>query len=131
MHTIFQICSVAILSVLLCAAVNNRAREIGTVLTMAVCVMILLSAGSYLKPVMDFLEQLGNLGNLNGGMVGILIKAVGIGILTDITGLICADSGNSSLGKAVQIVSTIVIIWISLPVYNGLLDLISRILEAI
>ena len=131
MNTIFQICSVAVLCILLCTTVNTRTREIGTVLSMAVCVMILLSAGNYLMPIMDFLENLKHLGKLDGDMVGILVKVVGIGMITDITNQICGDSGNASLGKAVQTVSAIVIIWLSLPVYNGLLDLISGILEAI
>lgn len=131
MHTILQICSLAIVCILLSTTVNNRSKEIGTVLSMAGCVLILLLAGSYLMPVMDFLEQLKQLGNLNGDLVRILVKVVGISLITDITGLICGDSGNASLGKVVQISAAIVVIWLSLPVYNLLLDLISNILEAI
>ena len=131
MHTIFQICSLAIVCILLSTTVNNRSKEIGTVLSMAGCVLILLLAGSYLVPVIDFLEQLKQLGNLNGDLVRILVKVVGISLITDITGLICGDSGNASLGKVVQISAAIVVIWLSLPVYNLLLDLISNILEAI
>ena len=131
MHTIFQICSLSIVCILLSTTVNNRSKEIGTVLSMAGCVLILLLAGSYLVPVMDFLEHLKQLGNLNGDLVRILVKVVGISLITDITGLICGDSGNASLGKVVQISAAIVVIWLSLPVYSLLLDLISNILEAI
>lgn len=129
METVFQICTVAILAVLLCATVSNRAKEIGSVLSMAVCVMILLSGARYLSPIMDFISQLRQIGNLSGDMIGILVKIVGIGMISEITCLICSDSGNGSLGKAVQIVTTVVTVWLAMPIYNALLDLIRRILE--
>lgn len=131
METVFQVCTAAMIAALLSGMLDGRAKEIGTILSMAVCVMILLAAGAYLQPVVAFMNSLEKLGNLNPDITGILLKVAGIGILSEITGLICRDSGNSSLAKAIQILSTIVILWMSIPVYNMLLELIGAILEGV
>jgi hypothetical protein len=56
---------------------------------------------------------------------------IGIGILSEISALICADAGNSSLGKALQILGGTAMLWLSLPVFRTLVDLIRSILGAL
>lgn len=103
-------------------------KDIGLLLAMAACVMVAAAAVSYLEPVLTFLRRLEELGDLQGDMMGILLKAVGIGIVAEIAGLISADSGNASLGKTLQLLSSGVILWLSLPIFTSLLDLIQKIL---
>ena len=64
-------------------------------------------------------------------MVKILMKVTGIGILTEITVLLCADSGNSSLGQSLRTLSTGVILWLALPIFQAMLDLVQSILEGL
>ena len=108
-----------------------RRQEFGILLGMAVCVMVLLAAMEYLEPVMELLRSLEELGELDGDLILILVKAVGIGLVTEIAGLICADSGNASAGKALQLLGTTVILWLSVPLFTALLNLIREILEGL
>ena len=100
-------------------------------LTIGVCCMVMLAAVTYIKPIADFLERLQTIGNLDGDIFKILLKAVGIGLLAEFTSLICADAGNASLGKATQLMATAAILWISIPLLERLLELIDNILGAI
>ena len=61
-------------------------------------------------------------------MLEILFKCVGIGLLAEISVLVCNDMGNASMGKTLQILATVVILWLSLPMLNSLLELMGRIL---
>lgn len=108
-----------------------RRQEMGLVLGMAVCAMVAVSALEYLEPVMDLLDTMKDLGGLDGELLGVLIKAVGIGLLSEIAGMVCADSGNSSLGKSLQLLGTVVILWLSVPLFTALLELIREILEGL
>ena len=76
----------------------------------------------------DFLRQLESLGNLNSQMVQILFKVVGIGLVSEIAAMICSDAGNASLGKSLQILGSAVILWLSIPVFQTLLELIRQII---
>ena len=106
-----------------------RRQEMGTLLSLAVCVMAACVALEYLEPVMELLGSLEAMGELDGAMITILLKAVGIGLVTEIACVVCTDSGNSAMGKALQLLGTAVILWLSLPLFTALLDLIREILD--
>ena len=106
-------------------------KEMGLVLTAAVCAMIALAAAEYLEPVMVLLRRLEELGQLDGSMVGILLKCVGIGLITEIAGMVCTDSGNGSMAKALQLLGTAAVLWLAVPLFDGLLTLIQEILEGL
>ena len=105
-----------------------RRQEMGMLLGLAVCVMVLALGMTYLKPVLELVDTLKALGELDGECISILMKAVGIGLVTEVAVLVCNDSGNSSMGKALQLLGTVVILWLSVPLFTGLLELIQEIL---
>lgn len=106
-------------------------KEMGLVLSAAVCAMIALAAAEYLEPVLDLLRRLEELGGLDGAMIAILLKCVGIGLITEIAGMVCTDSGNASLAKALQLLGTAAVLWLAVPLFDGLLTLIQEILEGL
>ena len=103
-----------------------RRQEMGILLGMAVCVMVMGVAMAYLEPILELVDTLQTMGGLDKELTGILLKAVGIGLVTEIAGLICADSGNGSLGRVLQLLGTVVILWLSLPLFHALLELIQE-----
>lgn len=119
----------ALVGVVLILALGRK--DLGLLLAMAVCVMIALSAVRYLEPVMDLLDKLQSIGGIDGDLVVIVLRAVGISLVTEIAGLICTDSGNASLAKILQILGVSVVLWISLPIFEALLTLIQEILEGL
>ena len=68
------------------------------------------------------------MGNLRSDLLGILLKAVGIGLISEIAAVVCSDSGNAGLGKMIQLIGSVVILWLSIPVFQALLDLVQTIL---
>lgn len=108
-----------------------RRQEWGILLGMAACVLVVLAAASYLRPVTLLLDSLKTMGELDGELMTVLLKAAGIGLTTEIASLICTDSGNASLGKGLQLLGTVVILWLSIPLFRGLLELIQEILEGL
>ena len=103
-----------------------RRQEMGVLLGMAVCAMVMVVAMAYLGPVLELVETLQELGGLDEELTSILLKSVGIGLVTEIAGLICDDSGNASLGKSLQLLGTVAILWLSVPLFTSLLELIQE-----
>ena len=125
-----QACGGIMLAVILVLMLGSN-REMGTLLTLGVCAMVAIISMTYLRPVVALVNSLQEIGNLDGDLVRILMKAAGIGLLTEIAGLICADAGNASLGKSVQILGSSVILWLSLPLFTAVMDLLREILGAL
>ena len=121
----------ALITAMLCIILQRQGKEYALVLVLAVSVMGACLALTYIKPVISFLEQLCDLGGLDGEILKILLKAVGVGLIGEISGTICADSGNASLGKMLQLLSAAVILWLSLPILQQVMDLIGDVLEGV
>lgn len=98
------------------------------VLGIGACCMVAVVALEYLRPVMEFVKELENIGGLDHSLIRILLKVTGIGMICEICALACSDGGFGSLGKTVKILGTTVILWLSLPLYAVLVELLQRIL---
>lgn len=117
-----------LLTVILVLALGKEGKHTALLLVLAVCAMVGVLAMGYLEPVINFIQRLSVLGRVNGEMLGILLRVVGIGLIGEIAALICADSGNASLGKVLQILSATLILRLSLPLLEQLLNLLEGIL---
>lgn len=105
-----------------------RRQEMGLLLCVCVCAMTAMAAVEYLDPVLELLDSLQAAGSMDTQMVAILLKAVGIGLVTEIACTVCADSGNASLGKTLQLLGTAVVLWMAVPLFQALLEMIGDIL---
>ena len=117
-----------LLTTILVLALGSQGKQTAMLLVLAVCAMVGVLALSYLEPVVQFVQKLRAVGNLDGGMLQILLKAVGIGLIGEIASTICADSGNAALGKTLQMLSAAVILRLSVPLLEQLFDLLEQIL---
>lgn len=123
-----QVCGGVVIAAILVLTLKSHCREIASVLAIAVCCMAVLTAISYLQPVLAFLETLEKLGGMDSSMVKTLLKVTGIGILGEVSRLICKDAGNESMGKSIQLLGTAVILYLSIPLFTALIELSQRIL---
>lgn len=128
MELFAKICGFVFLALILMLTIGTRSKELSLVLGIAVCCMVCMAALEYLRPVIEFLSTLQELGGLNHEVIRILLKVTGIGLICEICALVCSDGGASSLGKAVKLAGTAVILWLSLPLYTMLVDLLVKIL---
>ncbi len=128
MELFWKTAAAVLLALVLVPTLEKTEKDFSVLLTMAVCAMAAMAAISYLKPVLDLLWQLRDLGDLAGQTLEILLKAVGIGMVAEIAGMICRDAGNGSMGKTMQILASAVILYLSIPLLKGFLSLIQEIL---
>ena len=127
MELFWKAIAVSLLTVILGAVMGKKDKDISVLLSIAGCVLIAGFTAVYLSPVVRFLGELESMGNLRSDLLGILLKAVGIGLISEIA-VVCSDSGNAGLGKMIQLIGSVVILWLSIPVFQALLDLVQTIL---
>ena len=117
-----------LVALILWISLGKQNKDFSVLLTLMVCSMVFMMAISFLRPLVQFVKKLQSMGGLDKDMVGVVMKAVGIGVIGEICTLICKDAGNESLGKALQFLATTVVLWISIPVFEKLLTLLDDIL---
>ncbi len=123
-----QVVTGVLVAVVIGLSLSKQGKDITLLLGVAVCTMVLAAALLYLRPVMDFVGNLQQLSGLDSSMLRIMLKAVGIGLTAELACLICTDSGNGALAKAIQIFASATVLCISIPLMQELLNLIQKIL---
>lgn len=131
MDTFLKATGGILIALILYLILSKQNKDISLLLTVLVCCMVAAVAIGFLQPVFDFIAKLESIADMDKQMLSVIVKAVGIGLLSEIVSLICADSGNASLGKIVQILASCFILWLSIPLFTNLIDLVKEILVAI
>ena len=127
----FKTSALILVSLVIYLILTKQNRDVSTMFSIAVCCVITLVALAYLEPIISFLKDLRAVGDLDTAFTDVLFQALGIGILSELIEMICIDAGNSALAKSFHFLSVILIIWISLPIFNGVFELIEDVLRAI
>lgn len=118
----------AMMALVLALVVGKREKDFGLLLTLAACCALAAAAAEYLGPVVDFFRELEDTAGLSPELLGQLLRALGIGLVVELAGAVCADAGNGALAKQLQILGNAAIAYLSLPILSGLLILIREIL---
>jgi len=128
MDLFLRIIAGVLITAILSLVLSKHSSDISLLLTIAVCCIVVLAACSYLQPVLSLARKLVEIGQLDTGLLSVLLKVTGIGLISQIAGFICADAGKQTLEKAVQIVATAAILCISVPAIEEMISLIDRVL---
>lgn len=128
MDTVIKVLAGTLITVILGLALRQQGKDIALLLSIAVCCMVLAVVMLYLEPVVEFIRQLFSFTGTDPEMLEILLKSVGIGLLAEIAGLICADAGNAALAKTIQVLSAAVILWLAVPLMQALLELVHQLM---
>ena len=106
-------------------------QDFALLLSVTVCAMVTGIVLMYLEPVLEFLRELEQWGSLRNDVLGVLLKALGIALTAELAGSVCSDAGNSALAKSMQLLGNMTILYVSLPVFRVMLQLIRQILGEI
>ena len=118
----------ALITAVIGLVLAKQGKDMFLLLTLAACAMIGAVAFAFLKPAISFLRRLTEMTKLNTELLSVILKTVGIGLIGELAGLICSDAGNAALEKSIQILTTAMILWLSIPLFESLLDLVQAIL---
>ena len=120
--------AVTLIGLILALVLGKQSKELGLLLTMGVCALVSIGAMAFLEPVTELLRELRDLGELDGQALTILIKCAGIAVLSELASILCTDAGEGAMGKALSLLSSGAMLWLSLPLLRQLLELIGEVL---
>ena len=120
--------AVTLIGLILALVLGRQSKELGLLLTMGVCALVSIGALAFLEPVTELFRELRDLGELDGQALTILIKCGGIAVLSELACILCTDAGEGAMGKALSLLSSGAMLWLSLPLLRQLLELIGEVL---
>ena len=127
--TIFWKATAGVLvSLILILTLGKQEKDIGILLNIAVCCMLATGLFQILDPIIHFLDTLRELTAMESSALTTMLKLAGIGLVSELISMICMDSGCSSLGKGLQLLGSCLMLYLSIPIMELLLDTIQSIM---
>lgn len=90
-------------------------------LRIATVLLILIFSVDYLTEFITSYFTIFSIFNIDSAHISLLIKVVGIAILSDIISDNLKDTGEQSLSNIVILVSKFIILFLTLPIFNGII----------
>ncbi len=100
--------------------------EFASLLPLTAVVILLITLLPSLETIVSALRDLGQKSGIGDDSVGLVLRGVGIGVITKIASSVCHDCGQRALGETVDYGGQIAIVSLAVPL---ILDLAQRILE--
>ena len=131
MDIFIKITATVLIATVLCLVLGKQGKEYALLLSISACLLIFTTAGSFLQPILDFVEELIAIGNLQTQLLEILFKILGIGWISQLTVMLCDDAGYKSISKTLRILTSVMMLWMTIPLLEEMLMLMKNILEAV
>ncbi len=122
---IITLAGIAILSCVLCVIVRQFKPEAALGIGVACGVVILVSAVMTLAPSIDALSRISDAAGIDNGFAKILIKALAICYITQLSADCCRDAGESAIAAKLELAGRAAVVALSLPVFTQLAELVT------
>lgn len=126
---IIKIIGVAFTVAITALLLKSTKPELSFAVTVTGIIIILLFIVDALQDTLTFFSQLAQIAGVQNGLLKILLKIVGVGYLTEFCAGILNDFGSNSIADKVVLGGKISILILSVPIIEGLLNLISGFLQ--
>ena len=119
---VVTICVLAIVAIIIITALKPKNSEIALMLGISASILVLISVLSGFSQVADTINNIIAESGISTNYITILLKVIGICLLTEFTVNACKDAGSNSLANNVSLAGKILITVTSIPLYNDILD---------
>lgn len=126
MDDFWKTTALVLLTVILSLSLDKTERDISAVMGIVALCIAACAAVTILNPVLNYLVELQRLFHLPDDLISILLKAVGIALVAELSASICADAGNASLGIMLQILGGAAVLTLSVPMFRTLMTIIKE-----
>lgn len=128
MELYFKAVAAVLITAVIGLVLSKQNKDMSALLAILVCCMVATVAMQFLESILGLFDELEAMIQIDDSLLQILLKIVGVGIIGELAALICNDAGNAALGKSLQILSGILVLWLALPLLRTMLELINEIL---
>lgn len=126
--SIFKIIAIGIISVSIIVLIKESKPELAIMVSVCASIVLLILIINALSDVVIYFTEIVDKTGISYTLFVCILKIIGIGYITEFAANICEDSGNKSIANKIQFGGKVVIMIVSLPIIQGLIDIITGLL---
>lgn len=125
---------VAAVGILLCASMlavllRTQKPEMALCLSLCVGVVVLVLVMKQLTPLVAAMRRMLTTARFPSEYFGVVLKAAGVCLITQITADTCRDAGESALASKAELVGRVLMLVLAVPLFERLLTLVSALVN--
>lgn len=128
--SIFSICGLILCACVIAKLIGRQDPDMRVLLSLSVIIISAAGYMDYFSSVADRLRELFETADINSEYVSILLRAVGICIVAQLSSDCCRDCGESALASQIEIVARVSLLVISLPLYTAVMELVTALINS-
>lgn len=121
---VISVCVLGVFAALACVALRKYNAEIASLLIISCVVMITVIYLPTLSSLFDSVRDLTEKSSIRSEYINILIKALGICYITQISVNICRENGSQSVASQLEIAGKLLILIPAIPIFNDLIEMV-------
>ena len=119
----------ALTSAVLALALRQKNAEIAFLLTIACSAMVLIGVLDNVASVAETVQQIVAASQINTGYIAVLLRVIGICLLTEFTANACRDAGSTALAENITLAGKLMATVAALPLYVDILNMVKGLLQ--
>ena len=119
----------ALTSAVLALALRQKNAEIAFLLTIACSAMVLIGVLDNVASVAEAVQQIVAASQINTGYIAVLLRVIGICLLTEFTANACRDAGSTALAENITLAGKLMATVAALPLYVDILNMVKGLLQ--
>ena len=126
--TILKLCGIAVIGAVSALVLREFRREYAGLTTVITSVLILSTAIAAFRPSVAYVAELADKTDFSG-YASVLLKALGIGAVGQLTSDVCSDLGENSIAGRVELATKACILLLGLPIIKSIIEIAAGVLE--
>lgn len=130
---IAELLAVAV-GILLCAALlsavlRSQRPELAICLGLAAGALVLVLLLSEIAPLLSAVRRMMQSGGLSAEWLGVVLKAAGVCLLTQLAADTCRDAGETALAGKAELAGRVLLLLLAIPLYERILSLVTQLIS--
>lgn len=124
-----QLMGIALISAVLFVVIKKYSPEYMIFAELGSVLLVFLLLYPYIKDIIDFYYEYADYGGIDDSYLKLVLKSIGIALLTQFASDICRDSGQSALAGKIEFAGKLFIAVLALPVAKSLIEVALKVTE--
>lgn len=120
--------ALAITAALCAVIVKQKTQDIGMVLALTACIILMVATMPAFEEIGDMISELGETAGVSDVILMPVIKTVGIAIVTKLAAEVCRDAKENGIAGFIELAGATAAILLAIPLLRMVLQLIGGLL---
>ncbi|MBO5935774.1 MAG: hypothetical protein J6Q94_09840 [Clostridia bacterium] len=118
-----QLMGVSLISAVLFSVIKKYSPEYSVLAEIAAVLLVLIFSYPYIKNIIDFYYEYTDYSGISSDYVKIVIKTIGVAILTQFASDLCKNSGQFALADKIEFAGKLIMATFAIPMAQALIEI--------